>query len=263
MSKEIIPKKSLGQHWLFDDTALNAMVESADVKIEDVVLEVGPGLGTLTEYLAAKAKKVIAVEFDQDLADGLRNKNIGDNLEIINQDILDFDLSVFEEGYKVVANIPYYLTSHLIRKLCESKPNFSTAVLLVQKEVAERVCAKPGQTSVLSISAQYYCEVSLGMIVGADLFTPPPKIDSQILILHRRKTRLFDDVDDEKFFKLVKAGFSERRKKIRSSLSGALRISKQEVDDKLYKVSISSDLRAQALTMEQWHDVYLIFKDSL
>ena len=263
MNKEIVPKKSLGQHWLFDDSALNAMVESANVEPGDTVLEVGPGLGTLTEYLAAKAKKVVAVEFDQDLAEGLRNKNISDKLEIRNQDILDFDLSEFEEGYKVVANIPYYLTSHLIRKLCESKPNFSTAVLLAQKEVAERVCALPGQTSVLSISAQYYCEVSLGMVVGAELFTPPPKIDSQILILHRRKERLFDDVDDAKFFKLVKAGFSERRKKIRSSLSGALRLSKQDIDEKLEKINTSSDLRAQALTMEQWHQLYLVFETIL
>lgn len=263
MSNEPTPKKSLGQHWLYDDASLGEMVSSAKVNNNDTVLEVGPGLGTLTERLLDKSNKVIAVEFDKDLAENLKKSLESPNLDIKNEDILNFNLESLPEGYKVVANIPYYLTSHLIRRICESKPKFSYAVLLVQKEVAERVCASPGHTSLLSITTQYYCEAELGLIVPAHLFTPPPKVDSQILILKRRSKNLFIDVDEAKFFKLVKAGFSERRKKLRSSLSGGLRLSKTETDTILEKAGISKDLRAQALSMNQWHDLYKFIIDKL
>lgn len=255
--QEMKPKKSLGQHWLYDEDSLNAIVDAAEVGVGDIVLEIGPGLGTLTKVLAKRATKVIAVEYDELLATELPFRVPDDNVEVRQGDILNFDFTELPKGYKVVANIPYYLTSNLIRRMCESHHPFSTAALLVQKEVAERVCAAPGQTSLLSISTQFYCQVGLGPVVKAELFTPPPKVDSQILLLKYRNQPLFKNLDEKQFFRLVKAGFSERRKKLRSSLSGGLSISKIEADELLAKAGVSGELRAQNLTLGKWHDLYL------
>lgn len=260
---EIKPKKSLGQHWLHDKDALQAIVAAAKVGPGDIVLEIGPGLGTLTKELCERATKVVAVEYDDLLAVELPYRVPAENLEVQHGDILDFDFATLPKKYKVVANIPYYLTSNLIRRMCESVNPFDVAVLLIQKEVAERVAAQPGQTSLLSVSTQFYCDVELGPVVTADLFTPPPKVDSQVLILHYRSEPLFKGVDNKKFFRIVKAGFSERRKMLRSSLSGGLAISKIEADTMLAAAGISGNLRAQALTMEQWHDLYEAYNRGL
>jgi 16S rRNA (adenine1518-N6/adenine1519-N6)-dimethyltransferase len=250
------PKKSLGQHWLFDETSLNAMLDAGEVSSADTVLEVGPGLGTLTKKLCDVAEKVIAVELDDILAADLTNKVSAPNLEVVHQSILDFDTTHLPKGYKVIANIPYYLTSNLIRRMLESPNPPSVMVLLIQKEVAERVAAKPGQMGILSVAAQYYAEASLKELVPAELFTPPPKVDSQILQLKRRAVPLFDNVDTEEFFKIVKAGFSEKRKKLRSSLSGALQRNKSEVDDWLIGADVSLNARAQELTLQQWYRLH-------
>ena len=257
MSANPIPKKSLGQHWLADEQALAAMCDSARLATNDVVLEIGPGLGTLTQLLVQRVKQVIAVEFDLQLAAKLPLLVTADNLQIYAEDILKYDLNHLPKGYKVVANIPYYLTSNLLRVLCES-PNPPTVItLLVQKEVAQRVVAKPGSMSLLSVSVQYYCEVSLGMVVGAELFTPPPKIDSQILICNLRKTPLFKDVDTKRFFQIVKAGFIQRRKKLRSSLSAGLHINKIQAEQLLTAAKIDPNSRPQELTLTNWHSLYL------
>ncbi len=250
------PKKSLGQHWLHDEASLEAMVAAADVQPEDTVLEIGPGLGTLTAKLLDRGANVIAVEFDRELAAALPERVPHDNLDVIEHDILQFDLTQLPVGYKVAANIPYYLTSNLLRVLCESSNPFSRAALLVQQEVAERVATGPGQMSLLSVSVQFYCEVSLGRVVPAELFTPPPKVDSQILVLQYRQTPLFTGVDTKQFFRLIKAGFAGRRKKLRSSLSAGLRISKPEAEALLRKAGIDPDLRAQALSLQDWHKLY-------
>lgn len=250
------PKKSLGQHWLHDQTALQSIVAAAGIEPGDVVLEIGPGLGTLTKELCAVATKVIAVEFDDLLATELPFRVPAENLQVISGDILDFDFSQLPRGYKVVANIPYYLTSNLLRRMCEAPNVFRSAALLVQKEVAERVCAAPGQTSVLSMTTQFYCHTGLGPLVPAELFTPPPKVDSQVLMLEYRQEPLFKDVDTKKFFTLIKAGFSERRKKLRSSLSGGLHITKPAVDELLLSAQIDGNLRAQNLSLEQWYSIY-------
>ena len=176
-------------------------------------------------------------------------------MHIVTEDILQFDLTKLPKGYKVVANIPYYLTSKLIRDLCESANPFSQAALLVQKEVAERVAAEPGALSILGVSTQFFCSVGLGPVVPAELFTPPPKVDSQILMLDYRGPR-FSDVDTTKYFQLIKAGFSERRKKLRSSLSGGLHISKQAASDLLEHAAINPDARAQELSLDDWHGLY-------
>ncbi len=263
--KDAIPKKSMGQHWLYDELTLEGICESADVQSGDAVLEVGPGLGTLTRKLLTRKAKVTAVEFDKILASNLQARllrsgsispKLVDNLTVVESDILSFDLTTLPAGYKVVANIPYYLTSNLIRVLCESTNPFSQAVLLIQKEVAERVVAGQGKMSLLSVSTQYYCEVSLGDFVSAELFTPPPKVDSQVLVLKFRNEPLYADVDTKQFFRIVRAGFSQKRKTLLNSLSGGLAISKDEARGYLESAQIDPGARAQSLTIDQWHALY-------
>lgn len=248
--------KSLGQHWLTDFMSLSAMCDAVAVQDGDTILEVGPGLGTLTELLVERADKVVAVEFDEKLAAELPRRVPESNLEVVHQDILKFDLTTLPKDYKLVANIPYYLTSNLIRVLSESSNPPQSAAILIQKEVAERVAAKPGDMSLLSVTAQYYWEASLGVVMPAELFTPPPKVDSQILILNRRAAPLFPDVDAKQFFRLVKAGFSNRRKTLNNSLSGGLQLSKPEVLELLTTAQIKPTARPQELSLQQWHQIY-------
>lgn len=247
------PKKVLGQHWLTDEQSLLAMVDAAKVTIGDEILEIGPGQGSLTKILLKKGANIIAVELDGELVN-LLDKNISDrdHLTIVNQNILEFNLLNLPKNYKIVANIPYYLTSNLIRLISETANPPALAVLLVQKEVAQRVCAEPGEMSILSVITQMYFCPSLGRIVEAQLFTPPPKVDSQILILKRREHPLFRDQNSHELFALIKAGFSERRKKLRSSLSGGLCITKQAADNLLIKSGIDPNWRAQNLQLDDW-----------
>jgi 16S rRNA (adenine1518-N6/adenine1519-N6)-dimethyltransferase len=254
------PKKSLGQYWLQDPDALGAMCDAAEVSAKDTVLEIGPGLGTLTQLLTARAKDVVAVEFDEALAQALPGTVEADNLSTVQHDILKFDLTTLPKNYKIVANIPYYLTSNLIRVISESINQPAVAALLVQKEVAERVAAGPGEMSLLSVSAQFYWDVSTGREVTAELFTPPPKVDSQILILKRRAEPLFAGVDIQAFFQIVKAGFSSRRKTLLNSLSGGLRITKDQAGELLAGAGIDAKLRPQSLSLPHWHALYKIAK---
>lgn len=253
---EPTPKKSLGQHWLEDEASLWAMLDHAEVTGDDTVLEIGPGLGPLTKLLVAEARQVIAVEFDEQLARRLSGRVPADNLRVVRSDILRFDLTTVPADYKVVANIPYYLTSKLVRVLSESTNPPLLAALLVQKEVAERLAAKPGQLSILGVTAQYFWEVSLGPVVKAELFTPPPKVDSQIVVLRRRQEPLFVDVNTKRFFRLVKAGFGEKRKTLLNSLSGGLHLSKDQVKLWLEEAGVSPQLRAQNLSLNDWHKLY-------
>jgi 16S rRNA (adenine1518-N6/adenine1519-N6)-dimethyltransferase len=256
MSSQPFAKKSLGQHWLHDQASLEAMCEAAGVQPSDTVLEIGPGLGSLTELLVAKAGQVIAVEFDERLAHELPGRVRAENLQIISQDILQFDFTALPAGYKIVANIPYYLTSHLIRILSETANPPSTAALLVQKEVAERVAAEPGSMSILSTTTQFYWQVNLGRIVPAELFTPPPKVNSQILVLVRRPGLLFDDVEPKDFFRIVKAGFAQPRKTLLNNLSAGLQYSRDEAQAVCDRASINSKRRAQTLSLDEWHSFY-------
>lgn len=253
-------KKSLGQHWLSDETTLNEMVAAADIQPGDTVLEIGPGPGTLTAKLVKNAKQVVAVEFDEQLARDLPARVSAPNLQIVNQDILQFDLTSLPPNYKVAANIPYYLTSNLLRVLCESSNPFHKAAILIQKEVAERVCATPGDMSLLSVSVQFYCQASLGPVVPAELFTPPPRVDSQILQLTYRQTPLFADVDTKTFFRLVKAGFSQRRKTLLNSLGGGLHLTRQQSEELLDSAGITPGVRAQNLSLDQWHQLYIAYQ---
>lgn len=262
------PKKSLGQHWLSDVEALQAMSSAAAVSPADRVLEIGPGLGTLTKQLLTEVAEVIAVEFDPDLARNLpknlalRDGPVKDKLTVVQHDILTFDFASVPHPYKIVANIPYYLTSNLIRVLSESNNPPVVAVLLMQKEVAQRVCAKPGDMSILSVTAQYYWEVSLGRIVEADLFEPPPKVDSQILIMKYRQLPLFEYVDTKPFFRLVKAGFGQKRKTLQNALSGGLAITKDKAKELLDAADIPVSARAQTLSLEDWYALYDVYNQN-
>lgn len=246
------PKKSLGQHWLHDRDVLAHIADCAEISDTDTVLEIGPGLGTLTSELLRRAEKVIAVEFDPDLARKLPGQFPGKNLEVVHEDILSFDLSRLPAGYKVVANVPYYITSKIVQLLMTAANKPSIAVLLVQKEVAERLAAEPGDMSILAVSAQVYADVSLGDEVPAELFTPPPKVDSQVVILKTREQPLVAADQEKAFFRVVKAGFSAKRKKLRSSLAGGLGITKADAESLLDGAGISPDARAEDLTIDDW-----------
>lgn len=256
MDETPFAKKSLGQHWLKDEAALDAMIRAAEVGPQDTVLEIGPGPGALTAKLTQTAGQVIAVEFDEALANALPKRVPANNLHVVRQDILHFDLTNLPPGYKVAANIPYYLTSNLLRVLCESPNPPAMAALLVQKEVAERVCAQPGSMSLLSVSVQFYCQAKLGEVVPAELFTPPPKVDSQILKLTRRQTPLFPGADTKTYFRIVKAGFSQRRKTLLNSLGAGLHLGRDEIQALLEKADVSPAARAQTLSLQDWHNIY-------
>ncbi len=247
--------KSLGQHWLRDRAILDYIADCAEINSDETVLEIGPGLGTLTSSLLKRSEKVVAVEFDSNLADKLPAQFPGTNLEVINQDILTFNLDSLPVNYKVVANVPYYITSKIIKMLMTANNKPSVVVLLIQKEVAERLAAKPGDMSILGVSAQVFADVYLGDVVPAEFFTPPPKVDSQVVILKTRQESFFTDIDEKSFFRVVKAGFSAKRKMLRSSLSGGLGLSKKDVEVLLEKANINPERRAEDLSLSDWLNI--------
>lgn len=253
-------KKSLGQHWLQDEAALEAMCAAAEIQMDDVVLEIGPGFGTLTQHLLDWEAEVYALEFDETLLPALRQKfsraTADNRFTALQGDIRSYDFSSLPTGYKIVANIPYYLTSNLIQLLSETPNPPTVAALLVQKEVAERVAAGPGAMSILSVTAQFYWNVTLDMKIPAKLFSPPPKVDSQILVMQRREQLAVPEADVKAFFRLVKAGFSQRRKTLLNSLSGGLQLDKQTVQTMCTGADIETGRRAQTLTMNEWRALY-------
>ncbi len=267
------PNKSLGQHWLKDREILDRIVIEADINEGDFVLEIGPGLGTLTSSLlraSGKTGKVLAVEFDPSLARKLPAQFPGKNLTVINTDFLDFNLNQLPKNYKVAANVPYYITSKIVEKLLTSDNKPSTAALLVQKEVAERICAKSGDLSILSIASQVYADCELGQFVPRELFTPPPKVDSQVVILkilEKNRLEIFNQqhncqISEKQFFRVIKAGFAARRKKISKALSANLAISKDQAIRILSQANVSPDIRAQDISIEEWLEItrYLLTK---
>ena len=235
--------KSLGQHWLKDREILN---EIADLAYEDDVelcLEIGPGLGTLTSSLLKNFEKVLAIEYDERLARNLPKSFPGKNLEVLNADFLDFDLDEITESYVVAGNIPYYITSPIILKLAETNNLPKKIVLLIQKEVAERIAADSGSHTVLSLSVQNRAYVELGPVVDREFFTPPPKVDSQVIILEPHSP-----IVPEETIKLAKIGFSSPRKKLISNLPY-----EKSVLSLIFKeIGIPLDARASDLELETW-----------
>ena len=244
--------KSLGQHWLKDRDILAGIADDAELNEDDFVLEIGPGLGTLTSEIFRRAGRVLAVEFDAELARKLPGQFPGKQLEVVNEDILQFDLSKLPAGYKVVANVPYYITSKIIEKLMTAENKPSTVVILVQKEVAERIAAGPGDMSILAVSAQVYAKARLGIEAPKEYFTPPPKVDSQVVVLETRDEPLVKAADERLFFRVVKAGFSAKRKKLRSSISAGLALDRQATDELLQAANVNPDDRAEDLSIDDW-----------
>ncbi len=267
------PKKSLGQNFLFDPAIIDRIVAAGEVTANDVVLEIGPGAGSLTRCLAEAAKEVIAVELDDRLIPVLQY-TLADhpNATIIHGDILELQISEFLPAlfrhrvvrensemlgvYKVIANIPYYLTSAIIRHLLESKTKPSLIVLTVQREVAERICAKPPEMSVLAVSVQVYGEPRIVGKIPASAFYPKPDVDSAIVRIDLFPDSPFADDDAaDQFFAVVKAGFSQKRKKLKNALASGLKIKVSETEEMLSEAGIDPDRRAETLTVEEWKKI--------
>lgn len=248
----IRPNRTLGQNFLIDEDSLGKIVEAAAVGSEDVVLEVGSGAGVLTCELASRAKKVIAVEKDGQMSAVLIDSLAGyPDVQVINEDILKYLDNFVEKKYKVVANIPYYLTSQLIRQLLEKENQPQEIIFLIQKEVAERICAKSGKMSILSVAVQIYGNPEIIAIVAKDKFWPAPEVDSAILkISNIHKARI--NTEKEHFFSIVKAGFSAKRKTLANNLSNKLQIEKLQVEEILQKIDIDPKQRAESLSIEDW-----------
>jgi 16S rRNA (adenine1518-N6/adenine1519-N6)-dimethyltransferase len=250
------PKKSLGQNFLVDERALARVAGAAELNPDDTVLEIGPGLGSLTRYLAQAARRVVAVELDADLLPALDfSLRPYANVEVIHADILAVNLARQVDpppGYKVVANIPYYITSALVRYLLEAPARPARIVLTVQQEVAERMVAQPNEMNLLSVSVQFYSQPRIVARLPASAFYPRPEVDSAVMVLDVRSQPAVAVEDVDHFFRVVKAGFSQKRKQLRNSLSGGLRLANAQVDALLAEAGIASQRRAETLTLAEW-----------
>jgi 16S rRNA (adenine1518-N6/adenine1519-N6)-dimethyltransferase len=249
------PDKSLGQNFLVDEGALAKVAAAAEVGIEDTVLEIGPGLGSLTRHLAARARRVVAVELDEGLLPALTAVlRPHANVEIIQGDILNLPLSSLglPPGYKVAANIPYYITSAVIRHLLEAESRPARIVLTVQREVAERVCAKPDEMSVLAVSVQFYSVPRIVARIPAGAFYPRPNVDSAVVRLDVLPRWAVEVKDSEVFFRVVKAGFSQKRKQLRNALSGGLQMTGEQVEAWLARAGVDPRRRAETLALDEW-----------
>lgn len=250
--------KGLGQNFLQDPLALEKIVDAAELQPTDTVLEIGPGLGSLTRYLATSAKEVVAVELDPNLLQPLKAiLSPYPNARLIHGDILKLSLKnlITEKDYLVVANIPYYITSAVIRHLLENEPKPRRIVLTVQKEVAQRICAAPGDMSLLALSVQVYGRPHIAAHIPADAFFPAPKVDSAVLIVDIHISPLIKPELLDRFFKLIKAGFSQKRKTLRNSLSSGLRISPADAAALLTRANIDPRRRAETLSIEEWENL--------
>ncbi|MFN2484958.1 MAG: 16S rRNA (adenine(1518)-N(6)/adenine(1519)-N(6))-dimethyltransferase RsmA [Candidatus Limnocylindria bacterium] len=249
------PRRSLSQNFLTDPEALDAIVRAADLAPGDAVAEVGPGLGVLTRRLLAAGCEVVAVELDPRLAAYLRRKLKGvGGFDLIEADALTVAGEDVFPGrrYKLVANIPYHITSPLLHRFLGGGHPPEITVLLVQLEVAERVAAPPGAMSYLSVFVQHLAEAEIVARVPAAAFEPAPKVDSAVLRLRRRPDPLIGPHRREAFYRLVQAGFRQRRKQIHNALSRELPIDRRELDAALAACAIDQDRRAQTLTVPEW-----------
>ena len=255
------PQKSLGQNFLIDTTALENIIRAAEISSEHDVLEIGPGAGSLTRYLASAARRVVAVELDHALIPVLRSVLSGwENVSIVQGDILDLDPEELMEGksYQVVANIPYYITSALIRHLLESGSPPERLVLTIQKEVAERICAAE-KYSLLALSIQVYGRPTTVLQIPAGAFYPPPKVDSKVIRIDLYDRPLVPAEHLDTFFKLAKAGFSQKRKTLLNAISGGLGLSKDDVRALLARAEVDPQCRAETLQMQEWGNLAAAF----
>lgn len=254
--KGIWANKGLSQNFLVDRIALDKIVEAAEIKPEEQIVEIGPGVGTLTQELINKPNHVTSIELDPKLAALLTNNySTSENFKLIGADVLRTNIEeiVGSNKYKVVANIPYAITSKIIKLFLTQKNKPESLVMLVQKEVAQRICAKPGDMSTLAISVQLYGEPEIVDIVKAECFFPAPKVDSAILRIKIQESNIKINGEEEKaFFRSVNIGFSSRRKKLLNNLSSGYHLDRKIVSDIMEKVGINEGARAQELTILQW-----------
>ena len=255
--------KKLGQNFLQDPFALASITSAAEIKSTDTILEIGSGLGSLTRYLAESAKQVIAVEIDREMLPVLQAVTSAyNNINIIHGDILKFSPQelIQESNYLVVANIPYYITSAIIRHLLENERKPRRIVLTVQKEVATRICAEPGDMSLLALSVQIYGKPRIAKHIPASAFFPAPKVDSAVLCIDIYPSPKIQPDTLNTFFKLIKAGFSQKRKTLRNSLSAGLHISTQAAEELLKNANIDQRRRAETLSIEEWQRLCNLYK---
>lgn len=244
---KIKPSKGLGQNFLIDKSAINKVLNALDISLNDTVLEVGPGFGMLTKELVKKAKKVVSVEKDRNMVNLLEKECLVDNLEIVNQDILQFNPKF--KDYVLVGNIPFYLTAPVIRKFLETENRPKQIVFIIQKEVAQRISANPPRMSILAVSVQIYADTKITSYIKKDSFWPKPKIDSAIIKIIPKE---FPKMNMDLFFKTVKAGFSQPRKQLLNNLSKGLYINKTILSEKLSKININPTQRAETLSIKDW-----------
>ena len=261
----LFAKKSLGQNFLIDDVALDYIIEAGDLNSDDHIVEVGPGTGFLTERLIEKVKKVTAIELDKDMVHVLSDRFKGvDNLELINENALDFEVEnagLKNKKYKVIANIPYYITSPLIKHFLRSNSKPSIMVILMQKEVAEKICGITGK-SLITIESQLFGKSEIIHKVPSSSFHPAPKVNSAVLKITVFDKPLVPKDELEDFLRIVKFGFSQKRKKLSNTLSAGLRMETPKVKELLKKVNIDPDLRAEHLEIEDWKRIVAIVKNN-
>ncbi len=251
----ITPRKSLGQNFLHDPNALEKIVASADLMPTDTVLEIGPGTGTLTQRLALAVRHVVAVEVDERLRPVLEDELAGyNNVYLVFQDILETDVLklVGPQQFSVVANVPYYITSQIIRHLLDRHRRPRVMVLTVQLEVAERILAKPGDMSLLAVSVQYYGKPSIVTRLKPAAFWPRPDVDSAVIRIDPYDHPPLHVPDHDTFFRVVRAGFGQKRKQLKNSLSSNLAISSDSAAALLASAGIDPTRRAETLSMEEW-----------
>jgi len=254
----IRPDKKSGQHFLVDSGVLNRIISAADLTRQDIVLEVGAGPGNLTQLLARQVHRVIAVENDSRIIPLLEeNLKPCANVEIVKDDIFYWRRcqpgKLTDQGYKLVANIPYYLTAHLLRIFLSEPPKPGSLTLLVQKEVAERIVAAPGEMSQLSVSVQYYSRPKLLFTVAHSHFWPEPKIDSAVVSLSQIKKTVPEDKD---FFRLVRIGFTSRRKQLQNNLKAGYRKTDEEITNLFQAANIPKKIRPQELSITDWQNLF-------
>lgn len=252
-------KKKYGQNFLTKQAEILARIlEVSEVQKQDNILEIGPGEGALTELLLQEAKSVVNIEIDEDLKPILEKKfGNNENYRLIMGDVLEVDFSKYmEEGTKVVANIPYYITSPIIQKIIEHRSLIPAAFLMVQKEVGERICAKRGrERSALTLSVEYFARAEYLFTIPKEYFTPVPKVDSAFIGIHmKEREEIAKQIPEELFFKYVKAGFWNKRKNLINNFS-SLGFSKTEIKESLIKLGIAENERAENLSLQEWFSV--------
>jgi 16S rRNA (adenine1518-N6/adenine1519-N6)-dimethyltransferase len=255
------PKKSLGQNFLKSQEALRDIITAGDIKADDVILEIGPGKGALTDLLLQHAGKVIAIEKDRELiallSEQYKQEIEEKKLVLLEDDALEFDIFFIKGNYKLIANIPYYITGALIQKFLTALHQPEHMVLLVQKEVAQRIVARDKKESILSMSVKAYGTPKYIGTVKAKYFSPAPKVDSAVILVEKISRDFFQDISEALFFEIMKKGFAHKRKMLIGNLKEYAQITNKSLEEIFDSLHINKKARAEDLTLEQWKQLCL------